>query len=89
MIITTTLAPMRRGEVGRHLQGEQDLDLYPDNMLFVQRRHEVFAGADRMKDRVGWEKAQVRLQELMGSHVANAPSDIEEYVSEILGSRQA
>ena len=85
MTITTTLGPMRRGELGQQLQGEQDLELYPDNVLFVQRRLEVFAGSDREKDRFGWEKAQERLESLMDDHVVNAPAEVSDYVDMILG----
>jgi hypothetical protein len=87
MRITTTLGPMRRGELGPQLQGDQDLELYPDNILFVQRRFEVFAGGNPEKDRFGWEKALEGLESLIGDHVVNAPADVSEYVDTILGQK--
>jgi hypothetical protein len=85
MTIITTLGPMRRGELGQQVQGQQDLEQYPENVLFVQRRVEAFAGSDRVKDRFGWEKAQERLQSLVDDHVVNATADVSEYVDTILG----
>jgi hypothetical protein len=85
--ITTTLGPMRRGELGPQLQGEQDLERFPDNLLFVQRRLDIYAGSNREKDRFTWEKAQERLESLIDSYVAKAPADVSEYVDTILGQK--
>jgi hypothetical protein len=78
---------MRRGELAPQLQGEQDLERYPDNLLFVQRRLEVFAGGNREKDRFTWVKAQERLESLIGDYVVKAPVDVSEYVDTILGQK--
>jgi hypothetical protein len=87
--ITTAVAPLRRAELPQHLQGDQDLTTYPDNMFFVQRRVELLAGPDREKDRIGWENAKERFSAFMSEHVLSVPSSVSQYVDELMGSRQA
>lgn len=86
--IHTMLGPMRRHELSPLIDGEPDLEAYPETLLFVHRRYEIRPGGSPAKARFDLETAKAHLESLVSSHLASAPTDVSEYIASILQPRE-
>ena len=82
--VHTSMGPMRRLELSPQLDPSADLDDYPEQFLFVQRRYEIAAGRGLPEDRWNHQEAIERLQSFVGDGFATAPKDVCTYVASIL-----
>jgi hypothetical protein len=87
--ITTALGPMRRSELATQIEGEPDLDAYPEKLLLVQRRFDISAEGNRDANRFDLEEAKTRLGSLVGTYLTSAPADVATYVATILRQKRA
>lgn len=86
--INTMLGPMRKYELRPQLDGDPDLEPYPETLLFVHRRYDVLASRNPSEARFDWETAKEHLESFVAEDLASAPGDVSSYLASILHAKE-